>query len=39
LKKIKVGIIGGTGLDDTDIINDRVIGDIDTPYGKPSSPL
>ncbi len=39
LKKIKVGVIGGTGLDDTDIINDRLIEEIDTPYGKPSSPL
>ncbi|MBN1907985.1 MAG: S-methyl-5'-thioadenosine phosphorylase [Deltaproteobacteria bacterium] len=36
---MKVGIIGGTGLDDTDIINDRVIQDISTPYGKPSSTL
>jgi 5'-methylthioadenosine phosphorylase len=37
LKNIKVGIIGGTGLDDPEIIEDRVEKDIDTPYGKPSS--
>ena len=39
MKKIKVGIIGGTGLDDPEIIEDRVGKDVDTPYGKPSSPL
>jgi 5'-methylthioadenosine phosphorylase len=39
LKKIKIGIIGGTGLDDPDIIENRENKDIDTPYGKPSSPL
>jgi 5'-methylthioadenosine phosphorylase len=39
LKKIKVGIIGGTGLDDPEIFEDRVDKDVDTPYGKPSSPL
>ncbi len=39
MKKIKVGIIGGTGLDDPEILADRVEKDVDTPYGKPSSPL
>ncbi len=39
MKRIKVGIIGGTGFDDPEIISDRVDKDVDTPYGKPSSPL
>jgi 5'-methylthioadenosine phosphorylase len=39
LKRIKVGIIGGTGLDDPEIIDNRVDREVDTPYGKPSSPL
>ena len=35
----RVGIIGGSGLDDPDILSDP--GDLitDTPYGAPSSPL
>ncbi len=39
MKKVKVGIIGGTGLDDPGILENPGEKDIDTPYGKPSSPL
>jgi len=35
----KVGIIGGSGLDDPDILSGAVDRICDTPYGKPSSPL
>ncbi|MCC6932276.1 MAG: S-methyl-5'-thioadenosine phosphorylase [Deltaproteobacteria bacterium] len=35
----KVGIIGGSGLDNPDIITNSIIKDADTKYGKPSSPL
>jgi len=34
-----VGIIGGSGLDDPDILKDATSVDMDTPYGKPSSAL
>jgi len=36
---VKVGIIGGSGLDDPDILKDAKDLDVDTPYGKPSSKL
>lgn len=36
---IKIGIIGGSGLDDPDILKDATERDIDTAYGPPSSPL
>lgn len=36
---IKIGVIGGTGLDDPDILESINFVDIDTPYGKPSSRL
>ena len=36
---IKVGIIGGSGLDNPDILKNPTEVDIDTPYGKPSSAL
>ena len=36
---IKVGIIGGSGLDDPDILRNSEEIDCDTKYGKPSSPL
>ena len=39
MKKVKVGIIGGTGLDDPEILENPGEKDVDTPYGKPSSPL
>jgi 5'-methylthioadenosine phosphorylase len=35
----KVGIIGGSGLDNPDILKDATELDINTPYGKPSAPL
>jgi 5'-methylthioadenosine phosphorylase len=34
-----IGIIGGSGLDDPDILKDATPVKVDTPYGKPSSPL
>ncbi len=34
---IRVGIIGGSGLDDPDILKDVRVIEADTPYGKPSS--
>jgi len=36
---VKVGIIGGSGLDDPKILNDAKSIPVDTPYGKPSSAL
>jgi 5'-methylthioadenosine phosphorylase len=36
---IKVGIIGGSGLDDPDMLKDATSVTVDTPYGEPSSPL
>jgi 5'-methylthioadenosine phosphorylase len=36
---VKVGIIGGSGLDDPEILNHAEITEVDTPYGKPSSAL
>jgi 5'-methylthioadenosine phosphorylase len=36
---IKVGIIGGSGLDDPDLMKDVEEMVVETPYGKPSSPL
>ncbi len=39
MKKVKVGIIGGTGLDDPELLENAVEKDVDTPYGRPSSPL
>ncbi len=35
----KVGIIGGSGLDDPDILKDAREVSMDTPYGSPSSSL
>jgi len=37
--KIKVAIIGGSGLDDPKLMEDIEEKKVDTPYGKPSSPL
>lgn len=34
-----IGIIGGSGLDDPDILDEAKTIDVDTPYGKPSSEL
>ncbi|HDH34396.1 MAG TPA: S-methyl-5'-thioadenosine phosphorylase [Nitrospirae bacterium] len=36
---VKVGIIGGSGLDDPDILKDAKEITADTPYGKPTSIL
>ncbi|MCG8616081.1 MAG: MTAP family purine nucleoside phosphorylase, partial [Desulfobacterales bacterium] len=36
---IRVGIIGGSGLDDPDILKDVVEIEADTPYGTPSSEI
>lgn len=36
---VKIGIIGGSGLDDPDIISDRKELHITTPFGKPSDVL
>jgi 5'-methylthioadenosine phosphorylase len=36
---IKVGIIGGSGLDDPDILKDAKEVTVDTPYGAPTSVL
>jgi len=36
---VKIGIIGGSGLDDPDLLKDYEEREIDTPYGKPSSPI
>ncbi len=32
----RIGIIGGSGLYNLDVIKNRELADIDTPYGKPS---
>lgn len=36
---VKIGIIGGSGLDNPDILQDAQDLEVDTPYGKPSSAL
>jgi len=36
---VKIGIIGGTGLDSPDILKGGKDEEVETPYGKPSSPL
>lgn len=36
---VKIGIIGGSGLDDPQIVQNADEISVDTPYGKPSSPL
>lgn len=36
---VKIGIIGGSGLDNPDILEDVKEIDVTTPYGKPSSSL
>ncbi|MBI3985647.1 MAG: S-methyl-5'-thioadenosine phosphorylase, partial [Lentisphaerae bacterium] len=36
---VKVGIIGGSGLDNPDILKNATSKEIDTPYGRPSSAL
>ena len=36
---VKIGIIGGSGLDNPDILKNAKDKKVETPYGKPSSPL
>ncbi|KAG7269488.1 hypothetical protein CRUP_027906 [Coryphaenoides rupestris] len=36
---IKIGIIGGSGLDDPDILEGRTERYVNTPYGNPSDAL
>ena len=36
---IKIGIIGGSGLDDPELLEDFEEIEIETPFGKPESPL
>lgn len=36
---VKIGIIGGSGLDDPNILKDAKEQEVNTPYGKPTSPL
>jgi len=36
---IKIGIIGGSGLENPDILKKPEKNVIDTPYGTPASPL
>ena len=36
---VKIGIIGGSGLDDPKILENTKQKEVNTPYGKPSSPL
>ena len=38
-KMIKIGIIGGSGLDNPDILQEAQDLDVDTEYGKPTSAL
>ncbi|MFH2132683.1 MAG: S-methyl-5'-thioadenosine phosphorylase, partial [bacterium] len=35
----KIGIIGGSGLDDPGILKDATELTVTTPYGSPTSPL
>jgi len=35
----KLGIIGGSGLDDPDLLEDAQVHEVETRYGSPSSPL
>ncbi|KAK7100032.1 S-methyl-5'-thioadenosine phosphorylase-like [Littorina saxatilis] len=37
--KVKIGIIGGSGLDNPDLLENRKEKEVNTLYGKPSSPL
>jgi 5'-methylthioadenosine phosphorylase len=36
---MKIGIIGGSGLENPNILEDFSIKEVETPFGKPSSPL
>jgi 5'-methylthioadenosine phosphorylase len=36
---MKIGIIGGSGLEDPNLLEDFKTKEVETPFGKPSSPL
>jgi 5'-methylthioadenosine phosphorylase len=36
---MKIGIIGGSGLENPEILSDFKTKEVDTPFGKPSSPI
>ena len=36
---MKIGIIGGSGLENPEILDNFKIKEVETPFGKPSSPL
>ena len=39
MEKTKIGIIGGSGMDDPNLLNNPNTIEIETPYGKPSDKL
>lgn len=39
MASVKIGIIGGSGLDDMDILEEKCEKHVDTPFGKPSDVL
>ncbi|XP_025108953.1 S-methyl-5'-thioadenosine phosphorylase-like [Pomacea canaliculata] len=39
MAKVKIGIIGGSGLDNPSLLENRMEKLVDTPYGKPSDAL
>ena len=39
MEKVKIGIIGGSGIYDIEDVQDVVTVDLDTPFGKPSDKL
>ena len=39
IEQMRIGIIGGSGLDNPEIIKDPVTKEVETKYGVPSSPL
>jgi 5'-methylthioadenosine phosphorylase len=39
MTKVKVGIIGGSGMDDPKLMKDKKEKKVKTPYGNPTSPL
>jgi len=39
MKSVKIGIIGGSGMDDPQLMKDKNEKEVKTPYGKPTSPL
>jgi 5'-methylthioadenosine phosphorylase len=36
---VKIGVIGGSGLDDPELLENYEEKEIDTPFGKPSSSI